>query len=309
MTSVNRSSSRVIVPLDGSPASATAIPIARAVAAQLGGSVEILHVTEQPPADARRRLRLTEYGAADIPLREAAGDPVDVILATAADPAVALVVLTTHGRELEVIPRLGSVAEAVAARTEQPVLLVRPEAAADRLRAERGLHRLLFPVDGSPATSVTLRPATRLCGLLHASIDLLYVAAGERQPPSEPGAIATPRYIDQSQYEWAQWSSEVIERLIASCAACPPGVEVRAYVRAGTIGDEIVRFATEHDYDAIVLARRSHLEPGRAATLRAVLHSATCPILIVGAVAPVVSASKQSGEARAGRGTGRALHR
>jgi hypothetical protein len=51
----------------------------------------------------------------------------------------------------------------------------------------------------------------------------------------------------------------------------------------GPIGPEIARFALEHQYEAIILVRRSHLEPGRARVLRAVLDLTSCPILLVGA--------------------------
>ena len=68
----------------------------------------------------------------------------------------------------------------------------------------------------------------------------------------------------------------------ASSTAWPPEVPVRVFLRRGSIGDEINRFAAERGYDAVVLVRRSRLEPGRAPVLRAVLDRAPCPVLLVG---------------------------
>jgi nucleotide-binding universal stress UspA family protein len=137
--------------------------------------------------------------------------------------------------------------------------------------------------DRTPTTAVALRPATQLGSQLHASVDLLYVAGGGQSAPDEPGSIGAPRYLDQPQHEWPQWADEVLDRLLSWCADCPPDVPVRAYLTQGEAADEIVRFAAEHGHDAIVLARRSHLEPGRAVTLRTILARTPCPVVLVGA--------------------------
>ena len=91
-----------------------------------------------------------------------------------------------------------------------------------------------------------------------------------------------PYYVDQPQHEWPQWASEVIERMCMCCADCPPGVPIRMFLSHGEVSAEIARFAAAHRDDAIVLVRRSRLEPGRARVLRAVLAEAPCPVLILG---------------------------
>lgn len=279
----------VLAALDGSPAAAAALPLARTVAEQLHATVEILHVAREPMPDAAllEWLHLTSEELQGAKLRLEIGDAVEGILRRTADPLVAIVVLTTHGREVESGARLGRVAEAVIARTEQPILIERPETAPDAGVQPRTLRRLLLPVDGTPTTAVALRPATKLCSLLGASIDLLYVTGAGQLPPNEPGSIGAPRYVDQPQHEWPQWTAEVLNRLVACCAACPPDVPVHAYLGLGDAGTEIVRFASAHDHDAIVLARRSRLEPGRAATLRTLLARTPCPIVLVGAPSSV----------------------
>ncbi len=276
--------STVLVALDGSPAAATALPIAQAVTAHLGAHLVALHVVSSgwPGLDPRRQLHLEHAVAAGLEVRLVAGEPAAAILQAAADPQVVLVVLTTHGQTIDPGRHLGRVAEAVIAQATRPLLLMRPEVAPDFLERGAALRHLLLPLDGTPTTATLLRPATALASRLRAAVDLLYVAGPGPWRPSEPGSLGVPRYIDQPQHEWRHWAEEFIARFCLACAKCPTDVPVQMFLAHGEIETEIVRFAAEHQVDAIVLARQSHLEPGHAQVLRAVLDHTPCPILIVG---------------------------
>ena len=142
---------------------------------------------------------------------------------------------------------------------------------------------MLVPLDGTPTTATVLHAAVSVAWQLGASLDVLYVAA--QAAPGERGSIRAPRYLDQSQHEWRQWADEVADRLMRGCAGCPLDMPIEVHFGQGDPGLEIVKFAEAGGHDAIVLARRSRLEPGRAATLRAVLAHAPCPVLVVGATA------------------------
>jgi nucleotide-binding universal stress UspA family protein len=273
----------VVVALDGSPAAATALPLARVVARQLGAAVEILHVSPALPPDPAVLKLLSsdlEVGAATR-LRWAVGYPAAGILEAVSDPTVELVILTTHGRQVALDGYLGRVAEAVIASTPHPILLARPEAAARVGEAVAELRHLLLPLNGTPTTAAALQPATALASRLGAAVDLLYVANPDQGPPLERGSIGAPRYVDQPQHEWPAWGREVIQRLCHDLAECPANVPVAMHWASGDIGGAIAAFATEHAVDAIALVRRSRLEPGRAAVLRAVLNATPCPILLV----------------------------
>ena len=292
----------VLVALDGSLAAETALLIATAVAAQMGAACQALHIVAEngPSAGLRQSFaRGAETLTAveqwqvfpaptntilaafwHIELRLDVGDPVEGILRASADPTIALVVLTTHGHIVEEGRSLGRVAEQVVAQATRPILLIRPEAAS--LRHDRPLQRLVLPLDGTPTTATLLTPACELASRLGAAIDVLYVAGPGQPLPDEPGSIAAPRYVDQPQHEWPQWANEMIERLAAASGKCPPDVPTRTFLVQGDIGEEIARFAAEHHSDAVVLARRSHLEPGHAGVLRAVLDTTPCPVLLVG---------------------------
>ena len=270
----------VIVALDGSPAAATALPLALAVAEQLGARLQVLHASavRTPERELRAQLGLDSEELESVEIVLDIGDrPAASILRAADDPTVQVVVMTTHGRAIEPGRRLGRVATEVIGRTTEPVILVRPEAPP----ARGPLKRLLLPLDGTPKTAYALTPATDLACELGASVDILYVATPSGAA-AEPGSMGVPRYVDQAHHEWPSWAAEVVDRLCA-CAKMASEIPVRVFLGQGDVGVEISRFAQEQEHDAIILVRRSHLEPGRARILRTVLDSTSCPILLVGA--------------------------
>ena len=311
----NKPRDTILVALDGSLAAATALPIALAVAAQLGADCEALHIVSDTglvaalgrpfaqglealtsiklwPDMLESTVRLWQTLAspgnllmktlAHVEVRLDTGEPAAGILRATADPMVALVVLTTHGHIIEPGRSLGRVAEQVITSATQPILLIRPEATPVAIQPRAVLQRLLLPLDGTPTTATLLAPAMLLARRLRAAVDLLYVADSGAPLPDEPGSIGAPQYVDQPQHEWPQWANEVITRLGEACAQFPPDMSVHTFLVQGDAGEAIARFAVEHESDAVVLARRSRLEPGRAAVLRAVLDQTPCPVLLVG---------------------------
>ena len=272
----------VLVALDGSREATRAVPVARAVASQLHARLAALHVAREPiPAElARPAAGLDTPELSDIPILVRAGRPAEVIVREAEQPEVELLVLTTlAGGDPD--RELGSVARQVAINTTHPILTMRPEIGADPASRASPLVRLVVPLDGARATASALRPVTRLARRLGASVDVVYVVTtGDGQ--GGRGSMPAPRYVDQAQHEWKQWTQELADRLMVDCAGFSPDVHIGVSVREGEPGAEIVRFAREGRYDAIVLVRRSRLEPERAQTLRTVIRDSTCPLLMVG---------------------------
>jgi nucleotide-binding universal stress UspA family protein len=145
---VTASYRRVIVPVDFSPHSATAIALARALAPQ--AEIEVLHAFECPyesrlqlagvdqtsiegyrrdaAAAARSALdALLSSLCASLPSSVAEGDPRDAIAKHAADSAADLIVMGKHGRSMLGEFFLGGTTRAVLARAACDVLVV-PEA-------------------------------------------------------------------------------------------------------------------------------------------------------------------------------------
>jgi nucleotide-binding universal stress UspA family protein len=271
----------VLVALDGSSQAARAIPLARTVAAQLHARLTAIHVAPgPPPADARGALGLDTPGLEEVPIRVLSGRPADEIARALDRPEVELLVLTTlAGGDPD--RELGSVAREVAVNSTRPLLTLRPDIGHHPARTAPPLSRLLVPIDGTIETACALRPVTTLAKRFGASVDVLYVVAGGAVERA-PGALAAPRYVDQPQHEWRSWESEVRERLIVECAGFSPSAAIAVHVRQGDPGGEIVRFAREGHFDAIVLVRRSRMEAERAPTLRHVIRESPCPLLVVG---------------------------
>lgn len=274
-------SSKVLVALDGSPAAARALPLARQVARQIGALVEAVYVTDDalPSPTVWRRLGEQLEPGESLHVVARAGEPAAAILQLMDCPKVALLVLTTSGEGLGHGRQLGSVARAVVAGTTRPILIARPEALPVSIPP---LQRLLLPLDGTPGTASALRPVVQLAWRLGAALDVLYVVGQEAEVSEEPGSLPAPLYIDQPQHEWPGWMREVTTRLCAGLARCPSGLSVETFLARGEIGAEIAQFAAMHSEDVVVLVRRSRLEPGRARALMAVLESMPCPALLVG---------------------------
>ncbi|HZT07507.1 MAG TPA: universal stress protein [Chloroflexota bacterium] len=283
---------RVLVAVDGTPAAAAALAVGRVLAAQLGARVAALHVTATPTdeREARQRLGLDAPETRDLELALRVGDPASEILrASSDDDGVTL--LTMASRATDSAAPLASVTLSVIRHAYRPVVLVRPDLVIGH--DVRPVRRLLVPVDGSPTTARALRSVTELAHRLGASINLLYVAGAERLS-AEQGSITAPRYVDQVHHEWAQWSTEVVDRLMRCLARCPEDVPIELFLAVGDPGSEIVRFAAEHHEDAVVLVRRSELEPGRGKILWRIFEESPLSLVIVAAPYPFGEPAKQA---------------
>jgi nucleotide-binding universal stress UspA family protein len=276
-----RRSVRILLALDGSETAAAVIPSANAVARQLDGILEAVHVGPVKRAAPELRSRLGLDQADDVSLSVLVGDPVEELLKAARGRGVVLVILATHGHNLERQGRMGSIPTALAARATRPILLIRPEAGP----VSDPLNRILFPFDGASNTANALIPAVRLAGRLGASIDVLFLAYKQREPANGPGIVRPPRYTDHPYYDWPNWCTDVAERCPSCAAAAAQGIRTNIHVRTvlgnDDVGGAIGEFAEEQKEDALVLVRRTHLEPGLSPIVRTVLDLAPCPVLLV----------------------------
>lgn len=149
---------KILVPVDFSPPSDYALTYARALAADFGASLHVLHVIEDrlmtgpwpvevylgemprlregliKDAESRMQdgLQAIETGGIQATGEVLIGSPFQTIVDLAFTSAVDLIVMGTHGRTG--IPHLliGSVAERVVRHAQCPVLVVRARAAAVR---------------------------------------------------------------------------------------------------------------------------------------------------------------------------------
>lgn len=179
---------RLLVPLDGSLASETALGLAVDLARWLPAEILVLRVLEPAgamPAGAAgmvRAMRLADEDQADEYLERTArlltqrgvrgsvrcrrGNPVSQILRTAREEQVDLVVISSHGRSGPGRWLLGSVTENVLRQSPIPVLIARGRTA----EFKNGFGRVVVPVEGAPAgwdgferVQRYLAPGARVC--------------------------------------------------------------------------------------------------------------------------------------------------
>ena len=264
----------VLVALDGSKHALCALPVARRLAELQKAQVRILHVADEiePLDETAGRLGLQPADLRGATLEVRAGSPAETILAAAADHGATLIVMCTHTAEVRPIDAISAATLAVLSGARCPVVLVNPA----HTVGEWTLRRMLAPHDGSPTVSDALRPAAELARTAGAEFVVLQVASDTRA--LETGAIAPPRYLDQLQHAWPAWSEEFLQRLACVCPLAD--VQVRLLVRHGEPADETIRVAGEESADLIALAWKGDWAPPCAATLKAVLQGAPCPILV-----------------------------
>ena len=211
----------ILVPLDGSPAAEAALPYATALAAALGAGLRLFAVAERPDfgrltgqqdlvADVVRircegmRLYLDELATRPalapiaIDRRIVTGDPVDEILAAAADSDVRLTVMATHGRGGVKRLLLGSIADKVMRLNTRPTLIVRSPEPPTTASAVK-LARIMVPLDGSPLAEAALDPAGHFARALHAQV--LLVRAVQ---PLEALTVSDENWVDYSEADKQQ---------------------------------------------------------------------------------------------------------
>ncbi len=131
-------------------------------------------------------------------------------------------------------------------------------------------HRLLVAVDGSESADLALAAAITAARRDHAALTVISVAP---KVSSYPGAIGVAPHLQQEIDEATQRVlREAVERI-------PKDVPVTTVFRHGKPGAEIVAFAEEGRFDAILLGARG---VGRLAgsVSRYVMHHASIAVLV-----------------------------
>jgi nucleotide-binding universal stress UspA family protein len=265
----------ILVPLDGSESALAALPVAKVLSNLHQSSLCLAHVAEKEPADPELVNRLDRWaqGLDRVTIEVRAGEPAAQILRLANEIEPRMIVLCNR---TTVMPRrmLGSTAAAVLGEASHPLVLVPPE----RGSAPWHLQHILVPHDGTPSTSVALKPAAELAELAGAELLVAHVT-GVRAASAERGSLAASPYVDQPQHEWPAWTGEFFRRF---ACMCPLGrLHVRVLLACGNPAAELLRLAERHSTDLMVLAWRGVLKAPRAAVLREIVDQALCPLLVV----------------------------
>src|SRR5689334_3082215 len=150
----------MLVPLDGTPLSNAALPLARTVAQATGGTTSLLRVIK--PSDDATRAQVTddlkriarELTVGEPPVRSVVREGEDIaheIVEEIQQQSVDLVIMCTRGHAGLERAVLGSVTQDVLANSRVPIMLLRPGG-----RRTTHIRKLLVPVDGSPGGTLAL---------------------------------------------------------------------------------------------------------------------------------------------------------
>jgi nucleotide-binding universal stress UspA family protein len=286
----------ILVPLDGSPLAAAALPYATVLALKTGGRLALVRAVEirtssvhegiakeldlRPEAEAELMAAAADLRAQGLEVESHVyvGDAAKAIELAADTLGADMIVMSTHGRSGLARWAYGSVAERVLRLGTWPVVLI-PAHAAEGLNPE---HRgtIVVPLDGSDLAEQALGPAIDLAPLIgDGSLTLVQAI----EPPNMAyGADLNGFYPVIDNDAWLQESKPYLEGVARRLTM--PGLSVLVEMLVGYAAGAIADLATVKKAAAIVMA--SH---GRTGFARAVLGSvaagvvqrATVPTLIV----------------------------
>jgi nucleotide-binding universal stress UspA family protein len=276
---------RIVVPLDGTAESNTALPVARTFARATAGAISLVRVRTGGETSEDIRAQLTrvadELTSATLQVRTVVrdGDPADEILAEVRAQDADLIVMRTHGRSGLGRMVLGSVAQRLLTEAQVPVVLVRPGGRRlDRVRS------VLVPVDGSPGGAIALGAALGLAQSTGAALRLLQVTVPIASYVYAGAAWHSGAYIDAAWDEEALAAATTyVNGLCARLTARLPAISGEAVI-ATSVADAIVDRAREQGCDLIVMSSHALTGVARAilgSVADAVVRKADCPVLVI----------------------------
>lgn len=278
---------RVVVGIDGSPASVRALTYAHAEATRAGARLRVVHVLPDldtfgapfvvPEADLRRSgeevvadvLQRAGTAAEDVEVVLRHGRPVHVLV----DEAREAVLLVVGADRQSLAARLltGNVTSGVAAGATAPVAVV-PET-----------------WEGSPGAGAPVvvgvedpRHAFRVVGEACARADLLGTGVVVLHTWQVPAAYEDVIADRVANAVWEERARRELEPLVAEWSEAFPKVPVEVVVRHGQAAHVLVQDSGASA--ELVLGRPAHGVPltrHLGATARAVLRSAHCPVRVV----------------------------
>lgn len=288
----------ILAPLDGSPTSELALPIASALARALGARLVLAQAVRGAGRDdahtyesgtgvvdeamaylAALATDLTGEGL-EVTTATPHGSPLHGILDAIEAQGADLVVMTTHGRSGFSRLRHGSVAEAVLAHSPVPVLLVRAGEYMSQPTFERMSVTLLVPLDGSAFAEEAIPPAIALAQAIDATIVLGHV---HESPMVRHDDILADKphakeKLERDQFEVETYMTQVSQPIRDA------GLRVRSVVRSGDVVQALLEECWTAGASLIVMATHGRTGLRRAlygSVALDVLRHGTLPVLLV----------------------------
>jgi nucleotide-binding universal stress UspA family protein len=254
----------IVVPLDGTPQSERAVPVAASIGNSLGAGLRLL--TTKADLRDRSPMAYLEGVAAGIAMRTTTdvvldGPPAEAISSASASRVG--VCMATHARGRVLGALHPNIAEAVVAAAVGPVFLVGPACATQAL----GDGPMVLAHDGTAQMTGVARPVVRLAAALGRPLVVVTVVKPRAGPTTDPPDLDAGRAI-QPLLEAAARLGVAAERRLTS---------------AGHVFDGLIDAIVAAAPSLVVMGthRRSPIERLRdGSTTMAVVHSVGVPVLV-----------------------------
>lgn len=295
---------KILVPLDGSTLAEEAMPTAMAVAKAAKAEVILLRSIqpvytmmpvvageyewiwpEYAREDSRREIRdyldrvkgRHECAECDFRCIALEGDPASVIVDTAVEEDVDLIVMSTHGQTGIRRAVFGSVTERVLHSVSCPVIVT---------KANEPIRRVLIPLDGSELAERAIEPALEVTRAVGASLILLRINEIMPVPPIESGSPGWEWEVTEPKQrlvgELRQAAEGYLREIVLRYRLEP--AEVQTIVLDGSPVDRIQEFARLYGIDLIAMSTHGHTGLRRwlygSVTVK-VMRASECSMLII----------------------------
>lgn len=268
----------VVLPLDGSVTSTSALGAARSLARLVGGVLHVVHVTDHPVPHHRlaRQLQIAPMQE-DFVLHQPRGEVAGTVLELAKSVKAWMIVLSGQGQTNDPERIAGETALELIHRSSLPVMVIRAA-----MRAVPGSEwrpaRMLVPLEDSPLADCVIKQVFDLAQEMRVDLDVLHIAGARKKPPMEADTFSSPRYLDHPQYDWPAWQEEFLYRFYTYLH---PDAKLRLFHRRGKPDTVALRFAMENGEDLIALSWRGLLQDEQAESVRGVLARTEVPVLLI----------------------------
>lgn len=284
----------VIVGVDGSDRSLTAVRWAAREAARRGARLELIHalaipsryVGAIPPSDKERRALRSEGGQfltdAEAAAREVAGETIEIhrvidnenppVTMVRASRKAQLVVLggARHGALSDLLP--GATITYTAAHADAPVVITR--GATDRAGESAPV---VLGVDGNHTSATAIETAFQEAAL--GGVPLIAVHAWY---DSEAARMLTPERFGDIAYSAQESAERALAEQLTSCRESYPDVQVKEIVTRGKGRNALVDLSEQAQLVVVGTRGRGTLAAHvLGSTSLALIHHAACPVMVV----------------------------
>ncbi len=288
---------RLLVAVDGSPASLTAADMAIKLAARFSASLDILSVEETAPryiatseeSAQEQSAAVTYYTRLQAPLAQLAGRKgvqTQCAVLSGHEGQVILDYVREHQCDVLVIGYqghsgvwgafLGSTADKLVSHAPSSILVV---------RAHMGkvlYKRLLVALDGSPLSLQALKIGLQMAKTLGASLQIISVVEDPKTPPSDYLSPVSSAGSNTLHWDWEAYLQQT--QRLAETQAAVAGVQVETTIRKGPASSVLIELAREGEHDLLILGATGQQRPWSSTTggtARKVANEAPCAVLLV----------------------------